>query len=338
MLMHAVNAFPYPKSINRMFYFVIGHGWLGVDLFFVLSGFLITGILLDAKGKPGYFKTFYARRFFRIMPLYFTVVAVWSFFYRGYAKYFLLSTVFMANFAGLLHIRRPHVADILWSLAIEEQFYVIWPWLVLKLSRRHLGYVAACIVVIEPVVRALHAAGGMDPDVIYYLTWCRLDGLAVGALIAIWVRTSHFSIKSSYQVAAALLAALATLTLAGLPFGLMTNHTVAAASLRYTQAYLFYAACFALVLTHQGTLWTSPLRWSFITLSGALSYCLYLVHVSAGQIYQDLIGWRLPVTMPAIFVRGVGMIALSFAFALLSKRFLEDPCLRLKDRLFPAHR
>ncbi|HVO63990.1 MAG TPA: acyltransferase, partial [Terriglobales bacterium] len=76
MLMHAVNAFPYPKSINRMFYFVIGHGWLGVDLFFVLSGFLITGILLDAKGKPGYFKTFYARRFFRIMPLYFTVVAV----------------------------------------------------------------------------------------------------------------------------------------------------------------------------------------------------------------------------------------------------------------------
>src|SRR5215471_9399520 len=135
MIMHAVDVGPAPKSMNRLLDLVIGHGWLGVDLFFVLSGFLITGILLDAKGKADYFKTFYARRFFRIMPLYFTMVAIWSIFYHGYGKYFLLSSVFLANFAQLFHIKKPLAADILWSLAIEEQFYLIWPWLVLKLSR-----------------------------------------------------------------------------------------------------------------------------------------------------------------------------------------------------------
>ena len=338
MVMHAVIAFPYPKTINRLFYLVIGHGWLGVDLFFVLSGFLITGILIDAKGKPGYFKTFYARRFFRIMPLYFAMVIIWSFFFRGYGSYFWLSSVFMANFAPLLHIRVPHGPSTLWSLAIEEQFYLVWPWLVLLLNRRRLAVIAASIVVVEPLIRAVHAYYGLDPNFIYNLTWCRCDGLATGALLAIWVRSSYFSVKSSHRVAAYLLAALALLTLVGLPFGLMRGYTVAGTSLRYTQAYLFYAACFALTLTHQDTIWTSPLRWRFMRLSGALSYCLYLIHTSVGELYQDAIGAKLPVTMPAVLLRAAVMITAAILLAMISKRFLEDPCLRLKDRLFPAHR
>jgi len=338
MVMHAVIAFPYPKTINRFLYLVIGHGWLGVDLFFVLSGFLITGILLDAKGKSGYFKIFYGRRIFRIMPLYFAMVIIWSFFYRHYGSYFLLSSVFLANFAPLLHIRMPHGPSTLWSLAIEEQFYVVWPWLVLLLSRRRLVIAAASIVVLEPLIRAIHAYYGLDPNFIYNLTWCRCDGLATGALLAIWVRSSYFSERSNHRVIAYLLSALALLTLVGLPFGVMRGYTVAGTSLRYTQAYLFYAACFALTLTYQGSVWTSPLRWSFIRLSGALSYCLYLIHISVGQIYQATIGEKLPVTMPAVFLRAVAMITAAILLAMISKRFLEDPCLRLKDRLFPVRR
>ena len=86
-----------PPSMPKLMQLVIGHGWLGVDLFFVLSGFLITGILLDAKGKEHYLRTFYTRRFLRIMPVYFAVGLICSFFYRGYASYFLLGSGFMAN-------------------------------------------------------------------------------------------------------------------------------------------------------------------------------------------------------------------------------------------------
>jgi|SRR5580704_4224445 hypothetical protein len=87
---------------------MLGHGWLGVDLFFLLSGFLITGLLFDTKDRPYYFKNFYIRRFLRIMPLCFTVVLIWSFVYRGYGRYFLLSSIFGANLSHLFGIHVPH--------------------------------------------------------------------------------------------------------------------------------------------------------------------------------------------------------------------------------------
>ena len=109
---------------------VVSHGWLGVNLFFMLSGFLITGILLGSRERPHYFRNFYIRRVLRIMPLYFACVIVWSIFYKGYGPYFLLSSVFGANMRWPLHIRVPHGPGGLWSLAIEEQFYLVWPLIV----------------------------------------------------------------------------------------------------------------------------------------------------------------------------------------------------------------
>jgi len=176
----------------------------------------------------------------------------------------------------------------------------------------------------------------MNPLVIYELSWFRCDGLAVGALIAIWVRSSYFSAKVSRRITRILVTASALLTIIGSRFGLLGTMTTIGVAFRYKQAYLFFAAGFVLFIAHAGSPWTAPLPWKFLQLSGALSYCIYLVHLSIGDAYEILIGRYHEKTMFAAWVRTVVMIAASFAVALVSKRFLEDPCLRLKDRLWPV--
>jgi hypothetical protein len=102
----------WPKSLLL----IMGHGWLGVDLFFVLSGFLITGILLDSRNSPHYMRNFYSRRVLRILPVYFICVAVMAYFYPGHSSYFLISLLFLANTAGLFQIAVPHGPGVFWSL------------------------------------------------------------------------------------------------------------------------------------------------------------------------------------------------------------------------------
>jgi NAD(P)-dependent dehydrogenase (short-subunit alcohol dehydrogenase family) len=150
----------------------------------MLSGFLITGILIGSKHRSHYFRNFYIRRVLRIMPLYFATVIVWSILYRGYGQYFLLSSVFGANLSWLLHIPQPHGPAVLWSLAIEEHFYLLWPLMVFLLNKRNLAIVTGAIFLLTPVIRAIAAAHGVNPELIYMLSWFRFDGLAAGALAA----------------------------------------------------------------------------------------------------------------------------------------------------------
>jgi len=314
---------------------ILGHGWLGVDLFFLLSGFLITGILLDTKERPFYFKNFYIRRFLRIMPLYFAVVMVWSLAYRGYGRYFLLSSVFGANLAPLLHIRAPHGPDVLWSLAVEEHFYLLWPAIVYFLDRRKVLILCASLFVGCPILRGIFAAHGMNPQVIYVLSWFRLDGLAAGAALAIWVRSAFFTRRGAHILAGILLGSLCVISVAGAPFALFANASPLAVALRYTQAYLFFGTFFILTLTYLDTKWTAALRSPFLQLSGALSYCLYLVHFSVADLFQFLYthqqAFQLSETA-VVLVRGTFMIIVTFAIAMLSRKYFEEPFLALKDR------
>jgi peptidoglycan/LPS O-acetylase OafA/YrhL len=107
------------SPIPRAVMFAVAHGWLGVDLFFILSGFLITGILLDSKSTPHYFRNFYAHRILRILPVYLAVVFV---FYDRFHGFLILSALFAANFAYLFKISVPHGPAVLWSLAVESVF------------------------------------------------------------------------------------------------------------------------------------------------------------------------------------------------------------------------
>jgi peptidoglycan/LPS O-acetylase OafA/YrhL len=342
LLAHALFGFTNPSgalaSVPAPVLQILGHGWLGVDLFFLLSGFLITGILINSKKRPDYFRNFYIRRVLRIMPLYFTCIIVWSFFYAHSESYFILSSVFGANLSYLFHIPEPHGPGVLWSLAVEEHFYLVWPLVVLLLSRRHLLLTSASIFVAMPILRGVFASRGMNPDVIYMLSWFRFDGLAAGAMMAIWASSSYFSARSGNRIAVTLAVMTIGLSLAGAKFGLFGTHTIAAVALRYTQAYLAFGALFMLVISHQGAAWTSPLRWRFMQLTGAISYCLYLVHLSVGDGYEYLLNSSGVDAVSrfgpsgAVLVRALVMIAVSFAIAVVSRRYLEEPFLALKDR------
>ena len=316
-------------SIPYVVRLALGHGWLGVDLFFVLSGFLITGILLDTREKPNYFKNFYMRRFLRIVPLYFTVIAICALLYPHDRRYLLLSAGFLANFYYAFGLEQPHGSGVFWSLAVEEHFYLVWPWLVKVCSRRTLTLIALAIVAGLPFVRmwALHA--GFDSvNEIYAYTWTRCDGLALGALMAIWVRSPWAQRKNSLGLAIGLCCASLVLTLGGIRFGILETGN----PFRYTQAQLVFAGLIVCAVAMRGTPFTAPLRWRFARLSGDLSYCLYLVHLIVGDLFQEAIG-KLGIDFGpygTVIVRSIVMVTVSFGLALLSRRFLEQPVLRLK--------
>jgi peptidoglycan/LPS O-acetylase OafA/YrhL len=315
----------------------IKHGWLGVDLFFILSGFLITGILLDSREGEHYFRNFYTRRVLRIVPLYFACILLMYLAYRSSGAYFGLSLVFLANFSYHFHVYVPHGPVVFWSLAIEEHFYLLWPLLVRILTRASLFALTLLLVFGTPILRGICAYAGMDPELqIYTYSFFRFDGLALGAILALWVRSRYYSRSSAWKLAGFLMGICLLVTLIGRPYGIMGTKTVASSAFRYTQAQFMFASAMALALAYRGTTFTSLLRSGFARVTADLSYCIYLIHLSVGDGYYWVlrrIGFhdveRLGAT-GALAVRSVAIVALTFGLAALSKKFLEDPFLRLK--------
>ena len=174
--------------------------WSGVDLFLVLSGFLIGGILLDAKDSPRYFTTFYLRRAYRILPIYGVVVGIYSLRYlpvsvlhswAGSAAIpFGAYPTFTQNFwMASRGTFGPVSMAVTWSLAVEEQFYLTAPLIVRRLSRKRLVYMLAAIVFLAPILRVLLVfTFHQDCLAAYVLMPCRADALCLGMLSAILVR------------------------------------------------------------------------------------------------------------------------------------------------------
>jgi peptidoglycan/LPS O-acetylase OafA/YrhL len=182
--------------------------WSGVDLFFVLSGFLITGILLRAKSKPGYFRNFYMRRVLRIFPLYYGALVVILFIVPhlvavdtpGIRRIFDAQGwlwAYSEDIAIAVHNDDFFDTDWIcvghfWSLAVEEHFYLVWPLVVWICNRRALLWTSLGLIVVTPLVRFAMIAWHMVPAAVYTLTLCRTDELAVGGLLALLAQEGSY--------------------------------------------------------------------------------------------------------------------------------------------------
>lgn len=171
---------------------LFGLGWAGVDLFFVLSGYLITRILWTTREDPDYFVNFYGRRILRIFPLAFTYLAAYFWIALPLAHHFgydldrngsdqLWYWAYLANW----HVGRHGSLTHLWSLSIEEQFYLIWPAVVFATSNRNLRRLSVLLIVLPLALRFLLMGVLHFSILIQGMTFCRTEALALGALIAL---------------------------------------------------------------------------------------------------------------------------------------------------------
>ena len=190
VVFHNATALPFTSSSAALSLILqLGHpGWIGVQLFFALSGYLITVGLLETRGSAGYFRNFYAKRALRILPLYYAVLFVllivapqlasgrWPFPTHPQAALWL----FVVNWTHTAPYGFAHF----WSLAVEEQFYLVWPAVVYFCGPRPLLKVCLWISLAALVIRSLLVAFGADPWTLYTVTPCRMDALAVGAACA----------------------------------------------------------------------------------------------------------------------------------------------------------
>ena len=305
------------------------NGAHGVDLFFVLSGFLITRVLLDTRPDPNYFRNFYARRALRILPLYYAVLLVILLCYRNSGHYVLLSFLHLSNIAPILGVTMVNGA--MWSLSVEEHFYVAWPLIVRKMQLGTVALIAAGVWFSEPIIRGIAFP---HVSTVFPYTWFRLDGIAAGALLACFVRSCHYSLRNARSLAL-LLAALGVLfEIVGSPWGIRQHQTLFGAICEYPPVDMICAAVVLWAVSRSGMRATGILRTRLLRISGELSYCLYLSHCMVMDAYDAALKhMHTPAAVtgfPGILLRGAVVLAVSFLVAVISRVILEQPALRAK--------
>lgn len=318
---------------------VAGAGWIGVDLFFVISGFLIAGILLDTKGEPGYFRNFYARRVLRIFPLYylFVIGVLVAFSHNAEFREHAGSPVWYLAYLGnipesLLGHDPPYFLAPVWSLAIEEQFYLTFPWIVRMFSRRGLTIVLVAMMVIAPIIRFITMEMWPDHERVQYLfTLCRIDTIAIGCLLAVIIRTVDVDKWREHAkfIAVGLLPSIVVLAIASR----LDRRSDFDRVFGYTIVAIGCAAIVSLVILSRDQRSTFPLRMKWLTYLGKLCFGLYLLHRPADTIVTA-IAHRLNFDRELWLL--IPKIGVAIAFASISWRFIERPFLKLKSKFATA--
>jgi peptidoglycan/LPS O-acetylase OafA/YrhL len=257
--------------------------WAGVDLFFVLSGFLISGILLRRKDLgQSYFGYFYSRRAKRILAPYTLALVVTSLLFGlAWAKYWYWFAFFATNIGASKQQLILNGFSPLWSLGVEEQFYLFWPIVVLLVSERTLGRVGVFLLFAAPLLRFVYTGYFRTHFAFYYLTPFRMDSLCAGALLAIVWRHRPYLMAQYRRVAGVIGIAATVLILALSRFSWfhMGSNTHASNTLLISLV-LIVSVC-ALVVALSGKGWLCEiLRWAPLRFIGIISYSMYLIHVT----------------------------------------------------------
>jgi peptidoglycan/LPS O-acetylase OafA/YrhL len=336
LVFHWLYSIPFHSKFLLRLLSVGRLSWSGVDLFFVLSGFLIGGILLDAKGSSHYFRTFYSRRAYRILPLYGALIVLSLFATRlfGESKIPLIAYLFFVQnfwFAHLGGFGYVSVATgVTWSLAIEEQFYLIAPAAVRWLSRSRLCLLLVCVVVTAPVLRlVMYYTLENGEFAAYVLTPCRADALCLGVLLSLLVRTpSAWAVVVSKRTILWWVVVGIFGTMALLEYHKLIPFSGVVMTAEYSLLALFYACWLLLALTSNGIVHrTLCMKW--LMKLGTLAYFTYLFHRAAMEGCRRLIALWYPYDGVATRLwSGVVGITLTLLLAAVSWRFFEQPLLR----------
>jgi peptidoglycan/LPS O-acetylase OafA/YrhL len=314
-------------------------GWLGVDAFFALSGYLITRGLLKAREEPHYFARFYGKRALRILPLYFL--------YLGAlvlaspllpARYYDPAEGDLAFFATLMGNipdavgRYPGAClSPLWSLAVEEHWYLLWPLLVWQRTARRLIAVCAGIFLVAIGTRAL-AETFLAPHASHMLTPCRLDGLAAGAVVSLFARLRGDASVAAWCRDWAPFAVATLLLVALTPFGPSIFPYVYPSELfqRVGHSATAVAAAVLVGASGYGAERTRWLRWRPLVHVGQVSYGIYLLHAAVGAALTLGVPGitRLPLELGCPL-----LMAATVFVATVVHRLVEAPALRLRRYL-----
>jgi len=314
------------------FSYLTDYGWMGVDLFFALSGFLITGILLDSKSTSDYFRNFYARRCLRIWPLYYSVLVLMFVIVplarpQDTAELFQRSSpwwsypIFLQNFLVAAPALAVGPLGVSWSLAVEELFYMVWPFCVRLFSAEFLQILAWAVLILSPGLRLYFLTHHW---IIYSNPLCRLDGMMAGALLAMQVRRAGFAPGRQLQLAWVVFLGAGSLAIMTAAYEVMW--------LAFSMAGLASAALVYLALFATNMWFRALLTNRFLMYTGTISYGLYLLHKIPDDAFKRL-HWKETHPVAAFWAA----VLVSYVLAMVSWKLLEKPFLNLK-RFFESKR
>lgn len=330
-------------------------GTNGVDLFFVLSGFLIGGILLNSRNSASYYRTFYIRRFHRIFPVYYSwliLFAVLSFLaplwgplwaekfhtVRPLWVYFLFLQNFLLSPFFYIFVQAYWLWP-MWSLAVEEHFYMVMPLLVRRLQVRHLALFLSSLILLSPFLRAVICkVFSGNPDAILLWTPCRADELALGVLLAlIWatpMARSWIASRISYAYYGLCLCGAAILLLEYL-FNAQVKYTyMLVMAFERSFVGLFFACVLIVVLIRKDSLLAVVSRWRVLRELGRISYCVYIIHLAVKWVAARVLFHKEPefTDWHYLFVVALGFF-LTWVIAEFSWRYIENPLIHRGHRL-----
>jgi len=332
----------HPNTVRlQLFTALSSLGLFAVPAFFVLSGYLIGGILFHTRNRKGYFRVFYSRRILRVFPVYYvTLLAIsFSYWFVGFHPNgrFWLHFLYIQNILPgyLEHLGGPASMLHFWSLAVEEQFYILWPLVVwLFPSRRTLARVVTVLILVSWAARLGAPLFSMPLHDLLYFTPSRADAILFGVLIALVRDQAIFHRLTSYAKWVTLCGVLIVGSLA-IGKGVAWSRTYWGVEIWIPLVNVTSAALVVAVI-EEGSFLNRLCSFKWACWLGSLSYSLYVFHLTYQNFFNDYVFPHLCAYMRQSFAAltsGALAFCLTLLLSVLSYRLIEGPIINLKRHL-----